>query len=174
MRSAAPVADDEVDLNPLIDVITLLLVFFILGGRLSADARREQITVPPARTAAAIRPAAQHLVVNLGRSRPGQEVAVDRLHWPVGGDGAGWAGLRGLLDRVWERSDKRADPATGRLLAAVSVEIRADGDASYRSMQELQQVLCDSVDPAAGLAPRRGARPFTDISYTTRPSGEGR
>jgi biopolymer transport protein ExbD len=40
-RSALSVSDDaELDLNPLIDVITILIIFFIVGGSMS-DSQRE-------------------------------------------------------------------------------------------------------------------------------------
>ena len=44
-------ADDHLDLVPLIDCIFLLLLFFMLCGRMSSDTRTEQISVPPTKTA---------------------------------------------------------------------------------------------------------------------------
>ena len=52
MRPAPPAGDDHVDLNPLIDVVTILMVFFIIGGRMGAP--DDGITVPPGRTGSAI------------------------------------------------------------------------------------------------------------------------
>ena len=42
LAASGEIKDDDVDLNPLIDVITLLIVFFILGGKMSSDIRTEQ------------------------------------------------------------------------------------------------------------------------------------
>ena len=47
-----PQADAEVDLVPLIDCVFLLLLFFMLCGRIAMDQRAEQITVPPTKTSA--------------------------------------------------------------------------------------------------------------------------
>src|SRR3954464_12379134 len=44
-------ADAEIDLVPMIDCIFLLLLFFMLCGRITMDQRTEQITVPPTKTA---------------------------------------------------------------------------------------------------------------------------
>ena len=44
-------ADADVDLVPMIDCIFLLLLFFMLCGRITIDQRVEQITVPPTKTA---------------------------------------------------------------------------------------------------------------------------
>ena len=44
-------ADAELDLVPMIDCIFLLLLFFMLCGRITMDQRVEQITVPPTKTA---------------------------------------------------------------------------------------------------------------------------
>lgn len=180
MKSAAAKAswlhdDDSVDLNPLIDVITLLMVFFILAGKMSALNRVEQITVPPARTATAIPTTSQHLVLNLTRDGVDQHLSLDTHRWTLNGDGMGaWSGLRDLLNRVWELGDKHKDPTTGRLVSDVILEIRADGDASYRTVQELQQVLTDSLDPLAGMVPKTSTRPFTHILFTSRLPGESR
>ena len=43
--------NDEVDLTPMIDMIFLLIIFFILAGKITSDLRSEQITVPPTKTA---------------------------------------------------------------------------------------------------------------------------
>ena len=39
-------------------------------------------------------------------------------------------------------------------LPEVELEIRADGDAEYRLVQEILQVASDSVDPSNGMKPK--------------------
>ena len=43
--------DIKIDLTAMIDVIFLLIIFFILAGRITSEMRSNEITVPPARTA---------------------------------------------------------------------------------------------------------------------------
>ena len=44
-------ADIDLDLTPMIDVIFLLIIFFILAGRITAEITNNKITVPPTITA---------------------------------------------------------------------------------------------------------------------------
>ncbi len=155
----APIVDD-VDLNPLVDVVTLLIIFFLLAGRLGEIVRPDLITVPPGRTATTPRADKPRVVVNLGGSGTQLRIAVNNHAWT--GTGAG-AGLRAFLDRVWERAPKR-DGAVD-----VVLELRADGDVSYRAVQETMQLAADSLDPIGMLPKARAERPFTDIAFTTRP-----
>jgi len=57
-------------------------------------------------------------------------------------------------------------------LPKVIVEIRADADTEYRVVQEIQQVLTDTLDletmqPKKGLDPKT-ARSFVNLDFTTR------
>ncbi|MBA3685284.1 MAG: biopolymer transporter ExbD [Planctomycetes bacterium] len=157
----APLADD-VDLNPLIDVITLLVVFFLLAGRINTTARPDAITVPPGRTATTP-PPGERLVVNLAGAGDDLRFAIGSRTWS--GTSAP-SGLRGFLDQVWERAPRRDGAAD------VVLEIRADGDVSYRAVQETMQLAADSLDPA-GMVPKASAqRPFHAIAFTTRSTQE--
>src|SRR3954467_13684697 len=70
-------ADGEIDLVPLIDCVFLLLLFFLLCGRMTLDQRSEQITVPPAKTARATHHGdLQREIVNVRRMRDGNEISV--------------------------------------------------------------------------------------------------
>lgn len=146
--------DDHVDLVPLIDCVFLILLFFMLVGHLS-DRTTDGITVPPGKTAS-------HITNPDGWTR--ELIRVDRtVH--LGGrsfvpDAAGWTAL---LDQVHAHAAKDHDQAP-----LVIVEIRADSEAATRTVQELQQVRADSLDPATGL-PRpaaAGHHAFTHLDFT--------
>ena len=73
------------------------------------------------------------------------------------------------------------DPlGTGISLPEVELEIRADGDAEYRLVQEILQVASDSVDPANGMKPKNLgnppnfalAKPFVNILFTSFKPGD--
>ena len=57
----------ELDLTAMIDVIFLLIIFFILAGRITSEIRSNEITVPPARTAQEMEtpPNWQHRVIEV-------------------------------------------------------------------------------------------------------------
>lgn len=158
-----PGEDGHLDLVPLIDCIFLVLLFFMLCGRISANNRSEQITVPPARTAFIASAETGRVVVNL-RSQGGPAVRIGPSGgWTSLADPAAWGGLRGTLDRVWDRSGR------GPFGVETVVEVRADADTDWRIVQQVQQLIADSVDPATWL-PRAPARPFTRIDLTARPA----
>ena len=46
--------ETELDMTPMIDLVFLLIIFFILAGKISSERRTEQITVPPTKTAVKI------------------------------------------------------------------------------------------------------------------------
>lgn len=168
---------EDLDLTPLIDVISILLIFFIIAGKLHSD-NREQITIPPTLTASSIvaNPQKQHLVLTVRAHGEQRELSIGN-HWrrQFSRDGtAAFSDLRSLLDRAWDQADKRP-VAGGTVQPLVSVEIRADADVPYCTVQELQQVLADTIDPMDGMRPKaRAERPFTELAYTTRLPGEGR
>lgn len=187
--------DIEIDLTAMIDVIFLLIVFFILAGRITSEMRSNKITVPPARTAEEMQrpPNWRHAVVEVFGSTT-----------RVGGGGTapntikiGWTGetrtvselddyssyvwLRQELDALYMAANRYDDPlGTGIQLPEVELEIRADGDAEYRLVQEILQVASDSVDPANGMKPKNLgnppnfalAKPFVNILFTSFRPGD--
>lgn len=188
--------DDDLDLNPLIDVITMLLVFFIIGGKMTTDQRTEQITVPPTKTAAKLDvPKDWELVVinvfgntqTLQGGTPAVHIRVGKYNYHSDAQGIdnydAYVGLRQMLDRVYDAAEKYPDPKnTGMMLPKVTLEIRADVDTQYRVVQEVQQIVADSVDPnppppqekmtAKKIANVSLAKPFVSINFTTRKPGE--
>jgi hypothetical protein len=171
-RRTLPQADAEVDLVPLIDCVFLLLLFFMLCGHMSLNEREEQITVPPALTAAKITLPRdwRHEVINLQGGRAGEPVritmgqAFDSRGGPFP---AALTGLRAILDRLHAMSPTYGD-LLGDALPQVQIELRADGDVPWRALQEVQQVLADSIDPASGQ-PRSGRRkPFPTLAFSVR------
>lgn len=168
-------ADSEVDLIPLIDCVFLLLLFFMLCGHISVNNRAEQITVPPAKTAQTIHPPQdwRHEIINLGGGRAHEAVriclgqAFDSAGLPPY---EGLTRLRALLDQLHAISPTYSDPASGLLLPQVLIELRIDADVPWCSVQEIQQVLADSIVPATGLPKGMDERrrPFTSIAFSVR------
>jgi len=177
-------ADDHLDLVPLIDCIFLLLLFFMLCGRMSTDQRPEQITVPPTKTAATCTGAGwQREVINVhGMTQAGDpprnSLRLGTRTFSAQGinDYTGYQQLRTILDQIYDRAEKYADPkGAGMKLPKVIIEVRADADTEYRVVQELQQLLCDSLDPST-MKPQtvkapEGCRPFVNLDFTTRTVG---
>ena len=176
--------DDHLDLVPLIDCVFLLLLFFMLCGRLTLDQRTEQITVPPtklARKLDADNEKTRVLINVFGNTRltggttekavPRNTISmVPRAGAPpekwhqTGGEGpnafSGYKALRKRLDDIYDRANKKPDPKNSSLqLPQVIVEIRADCDTEYRVVQEIMMILTDSVmiDEKEGIK----ARPVT-------------
>ena len=188
-----PQQDDHLDLVPLIDCVFLILLFFMLVGRLSTDERTDQITVPPTRTAVKFdNKGWTREVINAfgstqkgampGSDRPprnsikiGQKVFnAERIN-----DYRAYIQLRNVLDQIYAKAEKYPDPKnTGMMLPKVIVEIRADADTEYRVIQEIQQVLTDTVD-LTNMQPKRGAidpmalKPFVNLDFTTRNPKDG-
>ena len=179
-------ADAEVDLVPMIDCIFLLLLFFMLCGRIAMDQRQEQITVPPTRTAKkiAVPQAWGRVVINVsgsaqGGSPPRSAIGIDGvIYRSVGPDAcAPYIALRRVLDRVYDQAARFPDPrGTGLYVPMVVIEIRADADCEYRVVQEVEQVIADSVDPGDGMRPRTvtaaPAKRFISVVFTTRKPGD--
>lgn len=157
----------ELDLVPLVDCIFLILLFFILCGRLTTDAQTEQVTVPPARSAQTRDATTERIVVNI---RAGDRPALSF----VGGGGwidlaGGWVPVRQRLDAIWHAAGKR--DSGGHQVADVILEVRADEVLPYRLVQELQQIAADSVDPET-LAPGRAVqRSFVNVDFAAVPPG---
>jgi hypothetical protein len=180
--------DGHLDLVPLIDCVFLILLFFMLCGRITVERSANQVTVPPTVTATKqVIPVgwATH-TINVTSSRHG-----GRIQWnseaPWSGIGAGAADgvpidayrrLRAKLDAVYDAVAKDPDArGTGLLLPRIDLIVRADADADMRTVQEVIQVCSDSVSvqpDAAGevMRPKAVAKPFVHITYATRNAGE--
>ena len=171
-------ADCEVDLVPLIDCVFLLLLFFMLCGHLSVSDRVEQISVPPAKTAEEITPPDRwrHEVINLGGGRADQPVRI-RLGQAFDSAGLtradGLTRLRELLDRLHAFNDTYLDQASGLRLPQVIVELRVDTNVRWGAVQEIEQVLADSIVPATGLPKDGVRRPFIHLTFSARNPSDG-
>ena len=171
-------ADAEVDLVPLIDCVFLLLLFFMLCGHMSLSERQEQITVPPARTAEKIDlpHSWRHEVINLGGGRQGTPVRIvmgqvlDSAGQPFE---QGLTSLREILDRLYMMSPTYRDPLSSLALPQVQIELRVDADVPWRAVQEVQQVLADSIDPATGMVKAGIRRPFPTLAFSVRDPADG-
>jgi biopolymer transport protein ExbD len=191
-RRIAVEDDGHLDLVPLIDCVFLILLFFMLVGRISTDQRSEQITVPPTKTAQKITLANQwtlHVVNVFGSTQAGR-IPRNTIGWngdtpwtSQGRDEAdafiGYQKLRQKLDAVYDAAPKFADPLnTGLQLPKVVIEIRADGDTEYRVVQEIMQIMTDTISPfpdangAFMQAKTKPDRPFVNLIYTTRKPGD--
>ncbi len=156
----------DLDLVPLIDVVFLILLFFILCGRLTIQERMEQITVPPARTASAIHGPPDRLLLNIqGGERPMLSLGADG-RWLDASDPATWTVMRERMDRAWDRSGKTT--RDGRTVADAVVELRADGEAPYHLVQQAQQMVNDSVEPETFRPLSSGGKPFVLVELTAR------
>ena len=187
-------ADVELDLTPMIDVIVLLIIFFILAGRITSEIRANEITVPPTRTAEEmdVPPDWGHVVIEVygtttvtGGGDPHNtiQVAGTGIKWRTSklDDYTAYQNLRRFLDEVYVRAVKYQDPLnTGMMLPQVELEVRADGDAEYRLVQEILQVASDSIDPHNEMKPKDhtktggvgNAKPFVNIQFTTFKPGD--
>ena len=179
--------DDDLDLVPLIDVVFLILVFFILCGRLTVDQRTQQITVPPTRTAAKFETKGwDRVVLNVFGSTQNGKPPRNSISMPPNlpwvsesiDDYKGYQKLRERLNLVHDKAEKYDDPkGTGIKLPKVIIEIRADAETEYRVVQEVQQILSDTIDPANNMLPRQISDPkqlksFVNLDFTTRKPGE--
>ena len=190
--------DGHLDLVPLIDCVFLILLFFMLVGRISVDQRHEQITVPPTRSGQVRPPPGAgwtRMVINVFGSTAAGKIPRNSIAWnsdkpwiSSGRDEQAFVGyqkLRDKLDLVYDSSRKFDDPngtkapAGGGVLQLpyVIVEVRADADTEYRVVQEIQMLLVDSVNPrpdqsGASMQPKVPQRPFVNLEFTTRKPGE--
>ena len=173
--------DIKLDLTPMIDVIFLLIIFFILAGKITAEISNENITVPPTKTAEEIDVPPDWVPVKIevwGNTQdpgPGLEsglkIQLGLDEWTsVGHDGpnsmTAYIRLRESLDRIWDQADKYTDPKTNQVqLPKVMLELRADADTEYRVIQEIQQIASDSNDPNDKMLPNQArVRLFTFTS----------
>ena len=181
-RMKLPQADDHLDLVPLIDCVFLILLFFMLVGRLSTDQRTEQITVPPTKTAVKFdetKSKWRREVINVFGSTqtgdpPRNTIKMGTKSFSQTGinDYSGYVEMRRILDRIYDGADKYTDPKSKMELPKVIIEIRADADTEYRVVQELQQILTDTVDvskmqPKQNVDPRQ-LKSFVNLDFTTR------
>ena len=178
-----PQQDDHLDLVPLIDCVFLLLLFFMLAGRLSTDQRTEQITVPPTKTAMKFKEGTggwgREIVNVFGNTRdgspPANTIRIGTKEWRSQGidDYSGYIALRQILDKIYDKAEKYPDAKQpGLMLPKVIVEIRADADTEYRVVQEIQQVLTDTMDLTT-MQPKKNfdvktGKPFVNLDFTTR------
>jgi len=166
-RTPKDSAVGEIDLVPLIDCVFLILLFFLLCGRLSNDQRPEQITVPPARSVQKTPSVLERVVISL---RGGEVPAIRFGSDPQWIDlRAGWSGVDRRLEGIWNRAAKRQ--MNGREVAEAVLELRADSDAPYNLIQILQQIASGSID-AQTLLPRRDpGRAFRHLDFAAMPLG---
>jgi biopolymer transport protein ExbD len=181
-RFHLPQADTEVDLVPLIDCVFLVLLFFMLCGRMAMDARAEQITVPPTKTSS--KPVKQagwgQFIVNVygmpregGMGRNSIQLGNHKFESKDDGKYEGYQRLRTMLDGIYDRAEKYQDVKNPKMrLPQVVLEIRADADTEYRVVQEIEQVASDAINPFDGMKPRtvpdEQKRSFVILNFTTR------
>ncbi len=182
-RFNLPGADADVDLVPLIDCVFLLLLFFMLCGHMTLEQRVEQITVPPTKTAQKLKdpPKWERIVVNVfGNTKAGNPprntIRINNVNYVAQGvdNFEAYQKLRSVLDVAYDRAEKFPDAkGTGFMLPKVVLEIRADADTEYRVVQEVQQVVSDSINAFDGMKPKAisnpaQAKPFVYLNFTTR------
>lgn len=182
-RFHLPGADADVDLVPLIDCVFLLLLFFMLCGHMTLEQRVEQITVPPTKTAQKLKDPDhwERIVVNVfGNTKSGNPprntIRINNVNYVAQGvdNFEAYQKLRQVLDVAYDRAEKFPDAkGTGFMLPKVVLEIRADADTEYRVVQEVQQVVSDSINPFDGMKPKAisnpaQAKPFVYLNFTTR------
>lgn len=186
-----PQMDDHLDLVPLIDCVFLLLLFFMLCGRMSVDQRTEQISVPPTKTAVKFDAKSggwRREVINVfGTTQslgdpPRLKIRIGTTDFQGFGpdDYSPYISLRQTLDKIYDAAEKYPDPKpnTGFMLPKVIVEIRADAETQFRVVQEVQQVLTDCLDlynpdktKAMQMKPRMNpatTKLFVNLDFTTR------
>lgn len=188
--------DTEMDLTPMIDVIFLLIIFFILAGRITAEISNENITVPPTKTAEKWDKPDEwgHVKIEVwgdtqdhtGGGEPGHVIKMG-LHpeWhAVGAHGeqafTAYQAMRQALDDIFARADHYEDPVSKMKLPKVVIELRSDGDTEYRVVQEIQQVASDTISPfeqngqymTPNKKPPGELKPFVNFQFTTRKPGE--
>ncbi len=177
--------ETEIDMTAMIDLVFLLIIFFILAGKISSEQRSQQITVPPTKTATKL-PEGDRIIINVFGSTtiggpPANSIRVGTQTFEAKGieDFSAYAKLRQLLDRAYDRADKKPDVKNPTLqIPEVVLEIRADADTEYRVVQEILQIVTDSVDPNDAMKPNtvpaQEMKPFIAINYTTRRPGENK
>lgn len=152
-------ADDTIDLNPLIDVITILLVFFMIGGHVRS-VECEQITVPPGQTGGPISGDWPMATVNVASTdgRPSIKVGSRLFAFDTQ---SGKDDFRDLLDRVYDRSEKFRDRSSDLNLPKFTLELRVDVEIPFRTIQDIEKLACD-CERNRSSAERK---PFNRIEY---------
>lgn len=180
-------ADIKLDLTPMIDVIFLLIIFFILAGKITAEISNENITVPPTVTAEKIEIPKEYqnfkieVYGNTQRPKEGESGMTIEFGlnppWHSHGsdpkeDAAMFAyrRLREQLDTIYDQADYYQE--NGKDFPLVKLELRADSDTEYRVIQEIQQIAADANDPFNEMKPKVMKRPFVEFHFTTRKPGE--
>ncbi len=180
-KISLPQQDDHLDLVPLIDCVFLILLFFMLVGRLSNDQRTEQITVPPTKTAVKFTGSGwgREVINVFGSTQNGDParntIRIGNNDFKQSGtnDYSGYVKLRAILDRIYDKAEKYPDPKVpGLMLPKIIVEVRADSDTEYRVVQEVQQILTDTMD-LTNMQPKKNFDPktlkcFVNLDFTTR------
>ena len=183
--------ETKVDMTPMIDMVFLLIIFFILAGKISADITNELITVPPTKTSVSkeipqgwsrIRIEVHGKTQNLGPEvKPKLFIKMGTEEWvSEGSEGDeamnAYRGLRTALNRVFDEAKRYKDPKSSLELPQVILELRADADTEYRVIQEIQQIATDGNDPWNNMLPvlRTPPKPFVHFHFTThKPEGGG-
>ncbi len=179
-------ADAEVDLVPMIDCIFLLLLFFMLCGRITMDQRVNDISVPPTRTAQEVKNPKEweRIVINVYGSTqagtpPRNTILINNVKYSSLGPDSyeSYIALRRVLDRAYDQATKFPDPKnSGLQLPMIVLEIRADADTEFRVVQEVQQVACDTINPNDQMKPKVSTpatmKPFVFLVFTTRKPGD--
>jgi biopolymer transport protein ExbD len=187
--------DIELDLTPMIDVIFLLIIFFILAGKITSDISNTEITVPPTKTGEPREPLEGWKIVKVETWGDTQERArgiaknyitigtVATQDNPFTSTGSavddpaafdGYIRLREVLDTYWGRAEKYQDEGyPGLQLPKIIIELRADADTEYRVVQEIQQVMSDTISTQPDqngrfMRPKDPEKPFVKIRFTTR------
>jgi biopolymer transport protein ExbD len=185
-RFALEHADAEVDLVPMIDCIFLLLLFFMLCGRITMDQRVEQISVPPTKTAQEVKTPNgwERIVVNVygstqAGSPPRNTIRINNQNYSsLGADSyESYIALRRVLDKAYDQAVKFPDPkGSGLQLPMIVLEVRADSDTEFRVVQEVQQVASDTINPNDSMKPKvttpANMKPFVFLNFTTRKPGD--
>ena len=180
-KLALPQQDDHLDLVPLIDCVFLILLFFMLVGRLSNDQRTEQITVPPTKTAVKFESKdwGREVINVFGSTQNGDParntIRIGNNDFKQSGtnDYSGYVKLRAILDRIYDKAEKYPDvKVPGLMLPKVIIEVRADSDTEYRVVQEIQQILTDTMD-LTNMQPKKNfdvktLKAFVNLDFTTR------
>ena len=188
-KTHPPEEEDHLDLVPLIDCVFLLLLFFILCGRISFDQRTEMITVPPTKTARVLEKITdaewERVIINVfGRTQTSSTGTIPKntirvMNGPdfmsTGpNDFTSYQRLRQQLDQIYTLAPKIVanEKIPGLMVPKRILEIRADANTEFRVVQEIQQIATDTIDPFNKMMTKqiqpKDMKPFIYIDFTTR------
>jgi biopolymer transport protein ExbD len=166
IHKTGPVAP-EMNITPLIDVVFLLIIFFMLVSRIVAE-EREPMIVPRLENPAAEKlNTEQRIVVNVARRDP----AVTDRRQRLAGDG-GDGHLRGPGEAAYVKvglkrySFDELDAVTERLRAAkekqarLQVLLRADAGLFYEQVSPVMQAITAAQVTKVNLVAYTKAEPF--------------